>query len=223
MNLMTDNIINIDKPAGWTSFDVVNKIRGITHIKKVGHAGTLDPFATGVLLVLTGNRTKQQSEFTSMGKIYFATLRLGQQTDTGDFTGEIITEMPVPDLDPTELDRQLRTFVGETMQIPPMYSAKKVNGKKLYKLARKGQTVDREPHPIMIYSIKIIDVALPTVTLEIHCGKGTYIRTLAEDIASKIGTCAHLTALRRLAIGEYSVETAETIQTFEERWISCAA
>lgn len=223
MNLTADNIFNIDKPIGWTSFDVVKKIRGITHIKKVGHAGALDPFATGVLLVLTGCQTKLQASFTDLSKIYLASVRLGRQTDTGDHTGDLISEAVVPGITQAELEVKLHSFIGDSFQIPPMYSAKKVNGQTLYKLARKGKTVEREPHPISIYSIDLIDMKLPIFTMQIHCGKGTYIRTLAEDIASSLGTCGHLTALRRLAIGEFLVEDAASITTFEERWKSCAA
>ncbi|HCW75403.1 MAG TPA: tRNA pseudouridine(55) synthase TruB [Candidatus Marinimicrobia bacterium] len=223
MNLTADNVFNIDKPIGWTSFDVVKKVRGITHIKKVGHAGTLDPFATGVLLVLTGSQTKLQTTFTDLRKVYVATVSLGSQTDTGDYTGSVISEDTVPNMTRAELESNFGSFVGDIFQVPPMFSAKKVNGQTLYKLARKGRTVEREPHPISIFSIELIDMQLPNFTMKVHCGKGTYIRTLAEDIAVSVGTVGHLTALRRLAIGEFVVEDAESITTFEERWKSCAA
>ena len=218
-----DHIFNIDKPADWTSFDVVKKIRGITRIKKVGHAGTLDPFATGVLLVLTGQMTKQQNDFMRLDKVYEATVQLGQQTDTGDFTGSIIAEKPVPTITETALKAHLETFIGEIEQIPPMFSAKKVNGTKLYKLARKGQVVEREPQRINIYSIDLIEFAPPQFTLRVRCGKGTYIRVLAEDIGAVIDSCAHLTGLRRLSIGDYTVDSSETLEKFEARWTSYAA
>lgn len=223
MKQPADNIFTINKPAHWTSFDVVNKIRNITRIKKVGHAGTLDPFATGVLVVLTGKNTKRQSEFMALEKVYRATVKLGEQTDTGDYTGEVIKTMTVPPIQEAELEAVAADFVGEIEQIPPMYSAKKQNGKKLYELARAGKVVPREPRRVQIYDIEIENINLPSFTMRVRCGKGTYIRTLAEDIGDALKTCAMLTDLTRLAIGPYTIENAETIEAFEERWTSCAA
>ncbi|MCF7796478.1 MAG: tRNA pseudouridine(55) synthase TruB [Lentisphaeria bacterium] len=223
MKQQGDNIFTIDKPANWTSFDVVNKIRNITRIKKVGHAGTLDPFATGVLVVLTGKFTKRQAEFMALEKTYRATVKLGEQTDTGDFTSDVVKTMDVPELTSPKILAASEQFIGAIDQIPPMYSAKKQNGKKLYELAREGKVVPREPQRVHVYEIDIEMVNLPEFTMRVRCGKGTYIRTLAEDIGSTLKTCATLTELRRLAIGPYTIEKAETIDTFEERWTSCAA
>lgn len=223
MKQTADNIFTIDKPVSWTSFDVVNKVRNITRIKKVGHAGTLDPFATGVLVVLTGKLTKRQSEFMSLEKVYRATVKLGEQTDTGDLTGQVVKTMEVPEMNASILTTATSRFVGEIDQIPPMYSAKKQNGKKLYELARAGKVVPREPRRVHVYDITIEAVDLPEFTMLVRCGKGTYIRTLAEDIGTALSTCATLNALRRLAIGPYKIDDAETLESFEERWTSCAA
>ncbi|MCF7801179.1 MAG: tRNA pseudouridine(55) synthase TruB [Candidatus Marinimicrobia bacterium] len=223
LKLTADNIFTIDKPVSWTSFDVVNKIRNITRIKKVGHAGTLDPFATGVLVVLTGIFTKRQSEFMALEKVYRATVKLGEQTDTGDLTGQVVKTMEVPEINESILTTVAGRFMGEIDQVPPMYSAKKQNGKKLYELARAGKVIPREPRRVHVYDISIEAIDLPEFTMRIRCGKGTYIRTLAEDMGDSLNTCATLHALRRLAIGPYKIEDAESIVAFEERWTSCAA
>ena len=179
----SEHIINIDKPSDWTSFDVVNKIRYTTKIKKVGHAGSLDPFATGVLIVLTGKNTKRQSEFMDLPKTYEAVINLGHLMDTGDRTGVIIESKPVPELSEASLRTLLEQFKGEIQQIPPMYSAKKVNGQKLYHLARKGKVIDRQPAAVMIYDIELLSLAADSFSIRVNCGRGTYIRVLAEDMA----------------------------------------
>ena len=218
-----EHIFNINKPMDWTSFDVVKKIRNTTGIKKVGHAGTLDPFATGVLIVLTGKNTKRQNEFMDLPKTYEAELKLGHQMDTGDRTGTIVESQSIPELTEAHIQAVLTSFLGEIQQIPPMYSAKKVNGKTLYKLARKGQVVERQPSTVMIYSIELLSFKSDRIDLRVHCGRGTYIRVLAEDIARELGTLAYVEELTRTAIGDYRIEDALSIPEFIENWKSSAA
>ncbi|PHS47454.1 MAG: tRNA pseudouridine(55) synthase TruB [Alteromonas sp.] len=205
-------IININKPAGWTSFDVVKKVRGIIKEKKVGHAGTLDPFAEGVLVLGTGPDTKKLTDITTASKIYRAELTLGKATDTQDRDGKIIAESPVPELTRETIDAVLASFVGTQEQIPPMYSAKQVNGQRLYKLARKNKTVERDPVTITIDQISLLDYTEPVITFEVTCSKGTYVRALGADIAAKLGTVGHLTALIRTSVGAYHIANATTIE-----------
>jgi tRNA pseudouridine(55) synthase len=205
-------IININKPAGWTSFDVVKKVRGIIKEKKVGHAGTLDPFAEGVLVLGTGPDTKKLTDITTASKIYRAELTLGKATDTQDRDGKIIAEAPVPELTRETIDAVLASFVGTQEQIPPMYSAKQVNGQRLYKLARKNKTVERDPVTITIDQISLLDYTEPVITFEVTCSKGTYVRALGADIAAKLGTVGHLTALVRTSVGAYHIANATTIE-----------
>ena len=205
-------IININKPAGWTSFDVVKKVRGIIKEKKVGHAGTLDPFAEGVLVLGTGPDTKKLTDITTASKIYRAELTLGKATDTQDRDGKISVDAPVPELTRETIDAVLASFVGTQEQIPPMYSAKKVNGQRLYKLARKNKTVERDPVTITIDQISLLDYTEPVITFEVTCSKGTYVRALGADIAEKLGTVGHLTALVRTSVGAYHIANATTIE-----------
>jgi tRNA pseudouridine(55) synthase len=205
-------IININKPAGWTSFDVVKKVRGIIKEKKVGHAGTLDPFAEGVLVLGTGPDTKKLTDITTASKIYRAELTLGKATDTQDRDGKISAEAPVPELTRETIDAVLASFVGTQEQIPPMYSAKQVNGQRLYKLARKNKTVERDPVTITIDQISLLDYTEPVITFEVTCSKGTYVRALGADIAAKLGTVGHLTALVRTSVGAYHIANATTIE-----------
>ena len=218
-----DHIITINKPMDWTSFDVVRKIRYVTRIKKVGHAGTLDPFATGVLIVLTGRNTKRQNEFMDLPKTYVADIQLGSQTDTGDRTGTVIESGDIPELQVADIQSALGHFVGEIDQIPPMYSAKKVKGQTLYKLARKGQVVERKPARIVIHSIDLLNYADQHLHIRVVCGRGTYIRVLAEDIGRTLGTFAHVRELQRTAIGDYRIEDALSIPEFIDKWKSSAA
>lgn len=207
-------ILVIDKPHGWTSFDVIRKLKPVlrnpngSKVKKIGHAGTLDPFATGVLLVCTGRSTKQVSALMDLEKEYLAGMRLGRSTDSHDVTGQTTAEAPVPELSRNELEAVTGAFVGEIGQVPPMHSAIKIGGKRLYKLARKGKTVEREPRRVYIHRIEIVDVVLPVVTFRVTCSKGTYIRALARDIGEQIGCGAYLESLVRTRIGEFSVDRA---------------
>ena len=205
-------IININKPAGWTSFDVVKKVRGIIKEKKVGHAGTLDPFADGVLVLGTGPDTKKLTDITMASKTYRAELTLGKSTDTQDRDGKISKEAVVPGLTRETIDSVLASFDGKQEQIPPMYSAKHVNGQRLYKLARRNKTVERVPVKITIYQISLLDYNEPVVSFEVTCSKGTYVRVLGADIAVKLGTVGHLTALTRTSVGSYHITDAMTIE-----------
>jgi tRNA pseudouridine55 synthase len=206
----------IDKAKGWTSFDVVAKLRRITGIRKIGHTGTLDPMATGLLIVAVGRgATKRINEFMKQDKKYIAEVTLGANTDTYDAEGEVI---PVSDHQPTldDIQNALTHFIGEIDQVPPMYSAKKVGGKKLYELAREGKTIERKPSRVHIYEIEVLEYAYPTLKLEVHCGSGTYIRSLAYDLGVVLKTGAFLSGLRRISISSHLVEDAITIEKCQE-------
>tara|TARA_B100001105_G_scaffold42917_1_gene31361 strand:- start:1555 stop:2208 length:654 start_codon:yes stop_codon:yes gene_type:complete len=213
-------IYNIYKPVGWTSFDVVKKLRGITRDKKVGHGGTLDPFAEGVLVIGTNADTKILTEISGTIKSYRAILTLGKETDTLDIDGKIINTCPVPILDEKKVKSVLNDFLGESEQVPPMYSAKKVNGVRLYKMARKNQFVERKPSPINIYDIKLNHIEENQIDFSVTCSKGTYIRVLGLEIAKNLGTVGHLTQLTRTAVGEYRIHDSVRLTEFEEKWIS---
>lgn len=208
---MANGIIIIDKPAGWTSMDVCGKLRGILKTKKVGHAGTLDPMATGVLPVFVGRATRGVEFFEHAEKIYEAVLRLGLTTDTEDITGTVLTEHPVSFTE-EQLKKTLETFRGEIMQIPPMYSALKVNGQKLCDLARKGKTVERQARPITIHELKLLERGENTLRLRVRCSKGTYIRTLCKDIGEALGCGGCMESLRRVSAGEYTIDEAVPLQ-----------
>ncbi|MCH9006911.1 tRNA pseudouridine(55) synthase TruB [candidate division KSB1 bacterium] len=207
-------VLNINKPEGWTSFDVVKKIRSTIRVKKVGHAGTLDPFATGVLLVCTGRATKQVEDLMQLEKEYVAELELGKTTDSFDRTGKILSETEVGQLAETEIQGVCAQFEGETLQTPPMYSALKINGQRLYELARKGITVERRPRKINIYRLDVLNMEIPSVTLRVVCSRGTYVRALAHDIGERLGCGAYLKALVRSRIGSYRLADAMTIEEF---------
>ena len=213
-------IINIDKPVDWTSFDVVKKIRNVTKHKKVGHGGTLDPFATGVLIIGTEKDTKQLSSITNFDKEYIAELKLGEATNTLDTEGELVEESPVPTIDEGLLNNVLKSFLGKQKQIPPMFSAKKKNGTRLYKLARKNIEVEREKNDIMINSIYINDFSEDKINFSVNCSKGTYIRVLGADLAQKIGTVGYLVNLRRTKVGDFDVTESLTLEKFISSWKS---
>ncbi len=204
-----EGFLLIDKPAGITSFDVIARLRRLTGISRIGHAGTLDPFATGLLIVGIGRgATKRLGEYLGMNKEYVGTAVLGATSDTQDGTGEIIL-LPDPVMpSETALRAAMATFLGPQRQIPPMYSAKKIGGKKLYELARKGMEVERKPAEIVIERLTLDAYAPPHFTFTVLCSSGTYVRTLAHDIGAAVGTGAYLEALRRTAVGGYSVERA---------------
>ncbi len=210
-------IIVVDKPKGFTSFDVDAKLRGICGTRRIGHAGTLDPMATGVLPVFVGTATKAVDMQLRADKTYTALLRLGCRTDTGDITGQILEQTPVPAaVDAAAVAAVLPHFLGEGRQIPPMYSAVKVNGQPLYKAARAGKTVERAPRPISIYHLTLEErTATADYRLRIHCSKGVYVRVLLEDIGRALGLPATMAALRRNASGPYTLEMAHTLDELQ--------
>lgn len=215
LNLLNDGYaVLIDKPKDWTSFDVVNKIKKSLGFPKIGHTGTLDPFATGLLIILIGKFTKKQNLFTGLDKTYIAKIKLGATTDTLDPTSEEHSIQDISFLTPSEVQACIKSFEGEYEQIPPMFSAKKVSGRRLYSLARQGKTVELQPTKVKIHSIKLINIALPFATFEVNCSKGTYIRSLARDIGNKLGVGAYLVELRRTKIGNFSVDFALSIFEF---------
>lgn len=210
-----EGILLVDKPQGITSHDVVSKMRRVYHMKKVGHAGTLDPMATGLLLILIGKATKVSQYLMSLGKEYTGTVRLGQITDSQDADGEMVEERPVPELTEDAVKAEIKTFLGDQYQTPPMFSAKKINGQKLYKLARQGKTVEREPRVIHISRFEMTDFSLPEVSFLVGTSKGAYVRTIAHDLGEKLGCGGHLNVLRRTAVGDFRVEKSATIEELE--------
>ena len=202
-----NGIVIVDKPQGWTSNDVVSKLKGVLHTRRIGHGGTLDPMATGVLPVFVGRGTRGVEFFEHAEKIYETVLRLGVTTDTEDITGTVLEERPVAVTESAFL-AVLEQFRGDIMQIPPMYSALKVNGQKLYDLARKGKEVERQPRPITIHELTCLEFNGNTARLRVHCSKGTYIRTLCKDIGEALGCGGCMESLRRVKAGEYTVEEA---------------
>ena len=210
-----NGIIIINKERGFTSFDVVARLRGICHQKKIGHTGTLDPDATGVLPVCLGSATGVCDLLADKTKEYEATLLLGITTDTQDTTGNVLTEMDV-NLTEADVISCIRKFTGDIEQIPPMYSAIKIGGKKLYELARRGETVERKPRPVTIYSIDVLDMDLPRVTMRVTCSKGTYIRTLCHDIGQSLGCGGTMERLVRRRVGEFDISDAVTLAAVQE-------
>ena len=212
---MNSGIINIYKEAGYTSFDVVARLRGILKVKKIGHTGTLDPDAEGVLPICIGKATRVCDMLTDKDKIYECTLLLGVKTDTYDTSGKILEENVV-NCSEDQVEEAIASFLGDILQIPPMYSALKVNGKKLYELAREGKEVERKPRPVTIYSIDILDMKLPEVKLRIHCSKGTYIRSLCYDIGEKLGCGGTMKDLLRTKVDMFDISDARKIDEVEK-------
>ena len=206
---MISGSLLINKEKGLSSRQEVNNISRLLGEKKAGHIGTLDPFADGLLIVLLGRSTKISSFLEGMDKTYLATLKLGIQTDTGDLTGKEISRREIPALNKQIIEEVFESFLGEQDQLPPMYSALKINGKELYKYARQGQEIERNSRKITIYELKLISIKDDEITFLSKVSKGTYIRTLGEDIAVKLGTVGHLTSLTRLAVGPFSLENAK--------------
>jgi len=200
-----DGILLIDKNEGETSFDVVKRLRKALGLKKVGHAGTLDPFATGLLIALLGQGTKLSSHLMAGDKRYLASIRLGIETDTLDPTGNVVQTKPVPSLKPVDIEKKILTFVGEIQQTVPAFSAVNIKGKRAYIWAREGMKLDLPKKVVMIRSVETISIDMPVVTIEVVCSGGTYIRSLAADIGDRLGTVAHLSSLRRLSSGPFHV------------------
>jgi tRNA pseudouridine55 synthase len=210
-----DGVIVVDKPQTWTSHDVVNRMRRIAGTKKVGHLGTLDPAATGVLPVVIGRATRLAQFYTRTDKVYEGVVRFGWSTDTYDAEGEPTSEKLEPSLDPAGLDRYLESFRGEILQVPPPVSAKKVGGRRAYELARKSIAVELEPVKVRIYELIVLGISGRDVRLRAHCSGGTYMRSLAHDLGRMAGCGAHLAELRRLASGEFDLARARTLQQLE--------
>lgn len=217
-----NGVLIIDKPIGVTSFDVIRDIRKEYGTKKVGHTGTLDPMATGVLPILIGDATKLSDYLMDHDKEYIAVLKLGEKRDTGDSEGNIIETSKIPNLTTQEIENTLKAFIGKISQIPPMYSAIKVNGEKLYELAREGKEIERKPRSVEIYSIELLEVEKNTeniidkIKFKVNCSKGTYIRTLCEDIAEKLGTVGYMKELRRTRVGKFTLEDINKCVSLEE-------
>lgn len=210
-------VVVIDKPTGWTSHDVVVRVRRILKTRKVGHTGTLDPLGTGVLPICVGDATKLAGFAQAADKVYRLTMRLGVSTDTQDSMGQVTATTDLdPDLDwDARVREQLASMVGEGWQTPPMYAAVKVGGEPLYRKARRGETVEREARRVTIYGVEAIEVAVPDVTFTLACAKGTYVRTVAADAGDALGVGAHLTSLRRLACGPITLADAVTVEALE--------
>lgn len=218
---MLDGILNILKPPGMTSHDVVSLVRKTLHTKKVGHAGTLDPDAAGVLPIFVGKATRLIEYATEAPKTYRVHMQFGVQTDTGDDSGNIIKKSEIYFLDEELITKVLQEFQGEQEQIPPMYSAIKHDGKKLYELARSGVEVERKPRKIFIEAIRLLAKNEQGLFLEVICSKGTYIRTLVEDIAQKLDMCATMTFLLRMQVGVFNIQEAISLEIFLEKQKSC--
>ncbi len=217
-----DAIFNVLKPPGMTSHDVIGFLRRALQTKKIGHGGTLDPDAAGVLPVFAGTATRLLEFAMSGSKQYIAEFTLGVQTDTGDDGGRIIKELPVPKLTEESVRRILERFTGQQMQLPPMYSALKVKGQKLYELARRGVEVERQPRPIEIYKLELLRLTPPYLTVAVECSKGTYIRVLGEDLAAALGTCGTMSFLLRTQVGEYTLNETCTLQEIAADPAGCA-
>ena len=211
-----DGIIIINKPKGYTSHDIVNKVRKIYNTKKVGHTGTLDPNATGVLPILIGKATKLSNYLTEHNKQYIAILKLGEKRDTGDLEGKIIETEEVPTLNKENIELILKSFLGKQQQTPPMYSAIKINGKKLYEYARDGKEIEVPKREIEIYDIKLNSINESEIKFLVDCSKGTYIRSLCEDIAKKIGTVGFMKELIRTKVDKFEIENSYTLEELEE-------
>ena len=213
-------ILNIYKPKGLTSFSVVKTIRKIIGEKKVGHGGTLDPFAEGVLIIGTGKDTKALKNITNADKTYTASIKLGKTTNTLDPEGYIIEKKKIPRLSDSKINKILESFLGKSMQMPPMFSAKKVGGVKLYELARKNIIIDRDPTQINISDINLINYTETNITFTVSCSKGTYIRVLGKEIAEKLGTVGFLNSLIRTRVGEYFIDYSVSPEQLKRSWKS---
>lgn len=211
-------VILIDKPREWTSFKAVKKIRGVINVKKVGHAGTLDPMATGLLIICTGKKTKEISLYQNLPKVYEGIITLGKSSPSMDTETDVTELKSIADITEEAIIKEKERFTGRIKQVPPMYSAIKLNGKPLYKLARKGLEVKREPREVEIYDFTILKISMPDIYFRIKCSRGTYIRAIASDLGNNLGCGGILSSLRRTAIGEYKVEDGLLPDDFVEKF-----
>lgn len=214
LDFVAGETLLIDKPPNWTSFKVVHTIRKAIKVKRVGHAGTLDPLATGLLIILTGRNTKEMKKYEELTKTYTGTFTLGKSSASMDTETEMFTRKLPDNLSDEIIFKTRDSFLGSIQQIPPMYSALKVEGKKLYNLARKGKVVERKPRQVNIYRFEIEQIDVPEIKFDITCSKGTYIRVIANDFGEKLGCGAVLKNLRRTRIGDYIVEDALSVEEF---------
>lgn len=210
-----EGVLLVDKPRDHTSHDVVARLRGKLKTKRIGHAGTLDPMATGLLIILVGKATRVSQYLVSLDKEYEGTIELGKVTDSQDAEGEVMETRPVPPFTEEEVKAAIKTFLGDQYQLPPMYSAIKIDGVPLYKSARKGVEVEREPRFIRVMNWELTRFALPHLDFRLRCTKGTYVRTLAHDLGQKLGCGAHLSALRRTATDKFNVSQALTLDQIQ--------
>jgi tRNA pseudouridine55 synthase len=210
-----EGVLLVDKPQGLTSHDVVYRLRRKLSMKKIGHAGTLDPMATGVLIMLIGKATRISQYLMSVDKVYEGEATLGVVTDSQDAEGEVMETRPVPALTELQVREAMKGFLGDQYQIPPMHSAIKIDGVPLYKMARKGEEVEREPRFIRVAAFNLLSLALPKLTFDLHCTKGTYVRTIAHDLGQKLGCGAHLSALRRTGSGKFTIAQCLTLDAIE--------
>src|SRR4051812_43778289 len=210
-----EGVLLVDKPRDHTSHDVVARLRGKLRMKRIGHAGTLDPMATGLLIILVGKATRVSQYLISLDKEYEGTVELGKVTDTQDADGEVMETRPVPGLTEADVKAAIQGFHGDQYQMPPMYSAIKIDGVPLYKSARKGEDIEREPRFIRVMSWELTRFALPQFDFRLRCTKGTYVRTLAHDIGQKLGCGAHLAALRRTATDKFNIAQAVTLEQLQ--------
>lgn len=210
-----DGVLLVDKPTDHTSHDVIARLRGKLKMKRIGHAGTLDPMATGVLVVLVGKATRASQYLMSLDKEYAGTIKLGQVTNTQDAEGEVLETRPVPPLTEADVRAAMQSFVGDQYQTPPMYSAIKIDGVPLYKMARKGEEIEREPRFVRVSSFELTRFALPEVDFVLRCSKGTYVRTIAHDFGAKLGCGGHLSALRRTATGKFVISQCLTLDQIQ--------
>ena len=216
-----EGILLVDKPQGITSHDVVNRLRRKINMKRIGHAGTLDPMATGLLIMLVGKATKTSQYLISLDKTYEGTIKFGVETDSQDADGQVVAEKPLPEgLNNEVVLKEMKTFLGDQYQLPPMFSAKKIDGVPLYKMARKGKTVEREPRFIRINKFELLRFESPEVDFRMLSSKGTYVRTVAHDLGQKLGCGAHLTSLRRTLIDQFDIEDGHTLEVIEETPLS---
>lgn len=210
-----EGVLLIDKPSGMTSHDVVDRVRRKLRMKRIGHAGTLDPMATGLLMILVGKATKLSQFMMSLDKVYSGTILLGETTNTQDAEGEVQTTKPVPELSDSALSAVIDGFIGDQYQIPPMFSAIKMKGQPLYKIARKGKEVEREPRFIRVSSFRVTRFVSPEIDFILECSKGTYVRTIANDVGEKIGCGAHLSSLRRDACDRFDASQSVPLLKLE--------
>ena len=209
-------ILNFYKPVGKSSFYIVKVVRAITGVKKVGHAGTLDPFADGVLIICTGKATKEVPRLMDLPKEYIGTIKLGEVRDTDDVTGRILRTAEVPPFMESEIHAAAAQFIGEFDQVPPMYSARKHQGQRLYQLARKGVVIERPPKRVKVYDLRILNIRLPYIKLWVRCSKGTYIRSLARDLGEAFGCGAYLHELTRTCIGDFHIDDSYRMERFKQ-------